>query len=235
MRLVILAAALSLLFFADPAAAQKPGASQQALDASPQRLEASRQTLNAMVIDNGLLNDLVLEAFRTNMPEYQRSVSSAPFYADLTAPRRRAIDAYVTNLGPVLSEEVMRMSPILLDTYAPRLAAIFNEDELRDIRTYMQSPAGASLFRRAALAGARRETATDFTIEELAGEAAFSTTVGGRAWQAHVNEFNSLLHDLGYQAVSQTAPTFQARVFREICALAEEQCPPELRAAGQAI
>jgi hypothetical protein len=171
----------------------------------------------------------VLEAFRIHLPEYQRSLSSAPFYANLTPARRRAIDNYVNNLGPVLSEEVMRLSPVLLDTFAPRIAAIFNEAELGEIRVYMASPAGASLFRRATIAGARGETPTGFTPEEIAGEAAFMTTPAGHTWSARVNEFNAVMHELGFQSVAQAAPGFRARVWSDICALAEEQCPPEMR------
>lgn len=231
MRFVIFAAAL--LFLSAPAHAQTKPEPPQAVDVAPERVAAARQTLSVMMIDNGLLNELVLEAFRTHLPSYQRNITGAPFVSQLTPARRSAVESYVNNLGPVLSEEVLRMSPALLDTFAPRIGALFNEAELADIRAYLQSPAGASLFRRAALAGARGETAPiQYTPEELAGEAAFLTTAGGRAWQAQVTPFNALLHDLGYQSVAQTAPNFQARVIREICVLAEEQCPPEMR-AGQ--
>lgn len=109
---------------------------------------------------------------------------------------------YLRNVAPIVQEEAVRGAPIIIEQFAPRIAALLSEEHLREVAAYMRSPEGAALTLRSVTDGVRSEAAgqraqTERTEAEAAAEAAFNATPAGRAFNARGPELGAVMRDLG--------------------------------------
>lgn len=197
-------------------------------------LDSARTALNVMLVESGALSVGTTEAFSTLTPDLRNSFVNAPFFAGLSPARQQAVRAYFDRLPGLAADEVMRGAPALVERYTPRTAALFSASELNDIAAFMTTEDGRSIFidgvRAGVAARGQAAAAPTFSETQLRALAQFSQTTGGRAWSERSAQFNALLGEAGREAVTSVAPQIRGRMFNDLCALMEQQCPNELRA-----
>jgi hypothetical protein len=203
---------------------------------TPQHVAVARDTLQALFLDSGVASDASARAFTLLGPQIRQSIYAAPFFQTLTPERQQRLHTYTYNLGAVGSEEAVRGAPAVLDAFAPRFAALFNEAELTDIAAFMRSPEGHSASYRSVMLGVDRAmgglpSQSPPTPEQQDTERAalerFAGTAGGAAFNARTTEVNAMLGQIGREITG--APHILSRLKRDMCAILEEQCPPGLQ------
>lgn len=224
---------LCLACVTQPAWSQASSGSAQTASFEASHVAAAREALSAMMVDNGSASMATLESFRLIVPMFRQQITASPFYVSLTPQRQAAIDTYMSERMPDIAHgEAMRGVPELLTRFAPRMAALFSEAELADVIAYMRSPESASFIRREMLRGVNAalgndSEATPPTAEEAAAYDRFLQTPGGAAFAARLHQLQPVLREFGYATTS--APPIAARLRRDMCAIAEDQCPPAWR------
>lgn len=232
-----LQAAFALVFaacatLATPTPALAQSQPVQASAYSPSHLAAARDMLQAFLIDTGTLETTSRVAFELMGHQFRAPIESSRMYASLPAERQQALSNYLRNVAPIVQEEAVRGAPIIIEQFAPRIAALLSEEHLRDVAAYMRSPEGAALTLRSVTDGVRSEAAgqrghTERTEAEAAAEAAFNATPAGRAFNARGVELGAVMRDLGGASVG--GPHIIERLQRDMCAILEDDCPPGWR------
>jgi hypothetical protein len=228
MRLVFAAITAAFFAVAQPAAAQAP-AQPGAQSLSSRHIAAAQDTLRAILIDTGSLAAGSLQAFTILAPQFRAQVAATPMFAGLTPARQRALTTYIEAIGPIGQEETLRGASVVIERFAPSLAALFSESELTGIAAYLRTPEGGAYFLRSVQDGVQAEATgqqvnTQASAEETAALAAFEATPAGIAFNARSNEMAALMNEVG--RASTGAPHIGVRFRRDMCALLEEQCPP---------
>lgn len=237
MRLLALIAALALATLA-PAPAVAQQATAQAAP-SPARIAAGRDLLSAALVDSGVFTNGINETFAALAPRILADWQSKPLYAELTPAKKEALSAYFNRLGPIAGELLRPQTPGLLDASAPEMAALFTEQEARDIATFLRSPEGRAIFTRgvsrgvAERAGGAAQAPAAMSDAETRASQAFDATAGGRAMAIKTTEFSALLVKTVQQGFVAITPAFRTRMSKDVCGILGPQCPADLRAAAQ--
>ncbi|MEQ1811432.1 MAG: DUF2059 domain-containing protein [Terricaulis sp.] len=231
MRFVVSLVAAGFLLAAQPAAAQQstpPAPATQTLAQS--HVGAASETLQAMLIDSGVLSAASLEAFRTVTPQIRGQFTATPFYQSLSADKQQAVSAYINDFPPIGQQETMLGAPELIERFAPQLAQIFSEAELGDIAAFMRTPEGQSFFMRSVLDGVNsQETAmSSLSQTEMNALMRFSQTPGGAALNERVAQLGPLMRNVGEAATGSVRVS--NRMQRDLCVILAEQCPAQWRA-----
>lgn len=234
MRILFSLLAVCFAFVAQPSVAQTNATPPSPnVTYAPSHVAAARDTLSAMMIDSDALSQASLEAFRLLTPQFRGQIQASPLYAAMDAQRQQAMTDYINGFAQIAQVETMNGAPELLDRFAPRMAALFNERELIDIAAFMRTPSGRSFFLRSVLDGVRAEapggtpTTTQPTEAEAAEFARFGQTAGGIAMNQRDAQLSPLMREFGEAATG--APHISQRLQRDLCAIAGDQCPPPWR------
>lgn len=197
---------------------------------TPSHLGAARDALQVLCIDSGVFSEVGLAAFRVAVPTLRSTITNLPFYNSLPPNKQHALVAYADDFPEIGRAEAMLAVPELIDRFTPQIAAIFSEQELRDIGAIMSTLGAQSFVLRAMLSSIRGEPAgdTEATEAELASIQGFAQTPGGMALVERSDQFARLMREIGSAAGSH--PRVRARVRRDICGIIADQCPLEWRA-----
>lgn len=237
MRILALIAALAMSSLTPAPAVAQQAATQAA--PSPQRIAAGRDLLSAALVESGVFTNGIKETFTALAPRVRADWETKPFYAGLPAAKKDALVAYFARLGPIAAELLRPQTPGLLDASAPEMAALFTEQEARDIAAFLRSPEGRAIFTRGVSRGVAEQATgaaqapAEMSEAEARAAVAFDGTAGGRAMTARTTEFSALLVKTVQQGFVAITPAFRTQMARDVCGILENQCPAELRAAAQ--
>lgn len=217
-----------VLLFLSPslAYAQETTEQPEAPALSAAHVEMGRDVLDAILVDGGVFSDFVPMAFNMAAPYFRALFQNTQFFASLPPDRQQALLAYLDNIAIPGAEEAMIAAPMLLTRFAPRMAAMFSEDELAGIAEFSRTPLGAEIIRESMASGITGFP-PDLSPEHIAAAEAFDRTESGRAWLKHKEEFGELMYDIGRATTS--APNVVARLQRDLCAIASPDCPAAWR------
>lgn len=219
---LFLAVALSLTLSFAPAAVADPR--PDATPAQVAHLSTAREMLHAMFIESDILSDMSLQISREATPTLLARTRATPFFSSLSPNAQQAVISYYSNdLPQIAQEEAVRNGPLLIDTFAPRFAAVFAETELQDLTALMHTEHGPSAVLKLILG----RDPSELTSEELAAFDAFFETPGGRAFGERSEQVEPLMRELG--AATTSPSTFGQRIRRDLCGRLGAECPAEWR------
>lgn len=234
MRTLLLAAAIAL---AAPVAYAQTSA--PATQASTQHLAVAREAASLLLVDSGALELAFDQTFALLGPTLREQVRATPFYQGLSAQGQSALVAYLDTDFPIMFDrEVDSATPAMMDYAAARLAPIFSEQELRDIKAFMTNPAVQEQYRHGVVvgvyeaAGQTPPPAPAISAETAAIVAAFEQTPSGQAFTTRANQVSVIMEETIRNGLN--IPHFQRLMVAGMCQAVGSECPPQLRAAGQA-
>ncbi|MGE0739741.1 MAG: DUF2059 domain-containing protein [Hyphomonadaceae bacterium] len=228
MRTILFSLALSFGLLTGPAFAQEPTspAAATAAPVSEASLSAARDLTTAMLVDSGILPTAIQHVWNQYLPQLRQQYGSLP---GVSEPRRQAAVAFLETVPAILNEEVNRVLPRIINDAAPDIAAVFTEQELTDIATFMRDARTRSLLTRMVTGNV-----AGLTNEELAFANEFSQSPAGRAMDAKGNQLTAALDRAMQSASQELQTTLMRRMFQGLCGALEEECPAPLRTMANA-
>jgi hypothetical protein len=238
MRYLLLLAAVGLVI-ARPAMAQpepqpqNQASTTHAVEATdPDQIAAAVDLMRAALLETDTLSSGLIQTFASSTAHMRERTLSSMLYAQLTSAHQQALVRYYDSLPSLARDMVLAALPSAIDTNAPRLAASFSTEELREVATFLRTPQGREIFRNLVLSsfpGTPQEISPDAQRELRR----FVQTAGGRAFTERGQQLNSFLIEAARDATNAIGPSLLARISRDMCAVIEDQCTEELRRAGQ--
>lgn len=146
MRILFQAVAAGCLIGMTPTAALAQTQSTQSDAVTEEKLVEAEAIMQAM-FPEGEREEIILEMIGTIGDQFSAAVMQGPIFDD---PGIRAImDEFIADLPETLRPLVTSHLPDMIDATALAYAREFSLEELRDIREFAQTPAGARYFREA--------------------------------------------------------------------------------------
>jgi hypothetical protein len=230
-------AAASVAFFPSPAAAQADTPPSSAQTPDNEATAAGAALFNAILVDSGA-TDMLFNAVRTELlPELRADVLDSPWYRDAGADRRRALEAFIETIPDVLRYEFTSEMGAMAQRSAPRMAALLSAQQMREIGAFLTSadmlPLWNELF--ADVLDPKAE-ATDFPDWSAHPQlAAFDQTDAGQAFARHRSAIGDILDEALQDGFTRIEPRMIAALMTGLCDALGDDCPADLRNAGNPI
>jgi hypothetical protein len=225
--------ALAALSFPSSAAAQAEAPAPAAPAPADDATAAGAELFSAILVDSGA-TDMLFGAVRSEMlPNLRTDLLNSAAYRAASPSRQRALETFIDTVPDILQREFSTEIGEMARRSAPRMAALMNAQQMRDIAAFMRSAELRPLWTElmADVVDPKLEAADFPDWSDHPQLSAFDETDAGRAFAVHRDAIGDILDDELQQGLTRVEPRMRAAIMAGICDALAEDCPAQLRDA----
>lgn len=196
-----------------------------------EHLAAGENLARAIIFDGGAVDRIFEHMDAAIIPQLRQNIISSPLYRSANTEQRAALLRVVDNMPAFMRQELSAGLATVTVNAAPLFAQRMSAEHLNQTADFMRTPDIQERWRQ--MVEARIATDQPMpSFPEWRDVGTFAQTPAGQAFAQNERAIGDILDEEAERTLSTTFPRVLAAVSAQMCDALGNDCPPQLRSAG---